>query len=83
MQHCYLCGSSKHFKREGKVRDNPNVDVLECESCGLVFLNEQNTNDEFYANGNMHNQQQVYEMAQRTDFINDTYKFNRSRLEFC
>ena len=79
---CYLCGSERYFRREGKVRDNPSIEILECESCGLVFLSEQSTSDEFYAQGGMHNQQQVYELTGRKDFINDMYKFNRSRLEF-
>ncbi len=38
MKQCYLCGSEKNHKRDRKVRDNPNLDILECESCGLVFL---------------------------------------------
>ena len=79
---CYLCGSKKYFRREGKVRDNPAIDILECESCGLVFLSEQHTSDVFYTQGGMHNQQKVYELTGRTDFINDMYKFNRARLEF-
>lgn len=79
---CYLCGSERYFKREGKVRDNPAIEILECQSCGLVFLSEQHTSDAYYESGSMHDQQKVYELAQRTDFINDMYKFNRSRLEF-
>ncbi|WP_104694313.1 class I SAM-dependent methyltransferase [Helicobacter equorum] len=79
---CYLCGSKKYFNREGKVRDNPSIQILECEDCGLVFLSEQHTNEIFYAEGNMHNQPKVYDATGCTDFINDAYKFNRSRLEF-
>ena len=60
---CYLCGSKKYFRREGKVRDNPAIDILECESCGLVFLSEQHTSDVFYTQGGMHNQQKVYELT--------------------
>lgn len=52
---CYLCGGEKSHKREGKVRDNPNIAILECDECGLVFLDTQTTNDKFYARGNMYN----------------------------
>lgn len=50
---CYLCGSSNHFKREGRVREDHNIHILECKDCGLVFLDKQNTGDEFYENNNM------------------------------
>jgi len=39
---CYLCNSKKHQKREGSVRDNENLKILECLSCGLVYLDSQN-----------------------------------------
>ena len=80
---CYLCGSEKHFQREGKVRDNPNIKILECIECGLVFLDTQNTSEEYYQQGNMHNQQEVYKLTGRTDFINDMWIFNKARLDFC
>lgn len=50
---CYLCGSEKHFQREGKVRDNSNIKILECIECGLVFLDTQNTNEKFYQENGM------------------------------
>ncbi len=80
---CYLCGSTKYHQREGKVRDNPSIKILECEECGLVFLDNQNTSEEFYKQGNMHNQTEIYQLTGRTDFINDMYIFNKARLEFC
>ncbi|TKX29196.1 methyltransferase [Campylobacter sp. MIT 12-5580] len=79
---CYLCGSANHHKREGKVRDNPNIEILECNECGLVFLDTQNTDEKFYAEGNMHNQAEIYKLTERTDFVNDMYLFNKARLDF-
>lgn len=79
---CYLCGSKKSHKREGKVRDNPSINILECDECGLVFLDTQITSDEFYTQGNMHNQEEVYKMALRTDLINDGHSFNLVRYDF-
>ena len=35
---CYLCKSDKYSKRAGAVRDNPDIDILECSNCGLVYL---------------------------------------------
>lgn len=35
---CYLCNSSRHQQREGSVRDNKNLKILECLNCGLVYL---------------------------------------------
>ena len=38
---CYLCGSEYSHKRPGTVRDDPSIDVLECDGCGLVYLSSQ------------------------------------------
>lgn len=52
---CYLCLGSKHKKRDGKIRNLDNVDVLECQGCSLVFLSSfEHINDEFYQHGDMH-----------------------------
>ncbi|WP_394989305.1 class I SAM-dependent methyltransferase [uncultured Helicobacter sp.] len=50
---CYLCGSEHHLKREGKVREDDSINILECKECGLVFLDKQNTGDIFYEQNNM------------------------------
>ena len=50
---CYLCGSIKYHQKKGRVRDNPNIKILECDECGLVFLERQITNNLYYAEGNM------------------------------
>ena len=34
----YLCGCTKLNKRPGSVRDNSELEILECTSYGLVFL---------------------------------------------
>jgi len=52
---CYLCGSTKFKKRPGSVRDNPELEVFECASCGLVFLSSfDHIKDDFYENSEMH-----------------------------
>ncbi len=51
---CYLCGSNSSFKRDGNVRDNPNLDILECSSCGLVYLStKDHISDDFYKDSGM------------------------------
>jgi SAM-dependent methyltransferase len=35
---CYLCGCDEAFVRQKGVRDNPDIDVLQCTDCGLVYL---------------------------------------------
>lgn len=35
---CYLCGEQNFETRPGAVRDNANLKILECKSCGLVSL---------------------------------------------
>jgi 2-polyprenyl-3-methyl-5-hydroxy-6-metoxy-1,4-benzoquinol methylase len=52
---CYLCGGTKFKKRPGSVRDNPELEVFECASCGLVFLSSfDHIKDGFYENSEMH-----------------------------
>jgi len=52
---CYLCGGLERIKRPGKVRDNSQLDVLECRSCGLVFLSSAgHITADFYKNSKMH-----------------------------
>jgi 2-polyprenyl-3-methyl-5-hydroxy-6-metoxy-1,4-benzoquinol methylase len=52
---CYLCGSIDITMREGSVRDDSTLQVLECRSCGLVFLSSfSHIGDSFYQDSNMH-----------------------------
>jgi len=52
---CYLCGSTDYNKRPGSVRDNHDIEVLECCGCGLVYLSSfEHINDEHYVNSGMH-----------------------------
>jgi len=51
---CYLCEHSDFEKLDGVVRDNPELDVLRCKNCSLVFLSSfEHICDCFYENGGM------------------------------
>ncbi|WP_258864124.1 class I SAM-dependent methyltransferase [Helicobacter sp. MIT 00-7814] len=67
---CYLCDSVENFQRDGKVRDNPNIKILECSNCGLVFLNTNEADEEFYKHNKM-NDADFFKFAQR-DYGTDT-----------
>lgn len=95
---CYLCGSEKSHKREGKVRDNPSINILECDECGLVFLDAQNTGDEFYQNNEMLDES-FFKFCKRDEssdkisaerllalketFLKDQEVWWKRRFEFC
>ena len=52
---CYLCGGLSHVERCGQVRDNLALKVLECRSCGLVFLSSvDHISFEHYEQSGMH-----------------------------
>ncbi len=52
---CYLCGNKDFEKREGNVRDNSDLKVLECKNCSLVVLSSfDHINEKFYENDGMH-----------------------------
>jgi SAM-dependent methyltransferase len=35
---CYLCRHSRFVRRDGSVRDDPSLGIIECADCGLVTL---------------------------------------------
>jgi 2-polyprenyl-3-methyl-5-hydroxy-6-metoxy-1,4-benzoquinol methylase len=52
---CYLCHSVKFFQRPGSVRDNSDLNILECQNCGLVQLSSQeHLKEGHYENSGMH-----------------------------
>lgn len=52
---CYLCGCSQHKNREGIVRDDQNLKILECKNCGLIFLDSaKHITSKLYEESGMH-----------------------------
>ena len=53
---CYLCQAKEFSLRHDSVRDNPNLKVYECKSCGLVFLSsfEHALVSDLYEESGMH-----------------------------
>jgi hypothetical protein len=55
---CYLCGGTEVNKRPGSVRDKPDLEVLECASCGKVFLSSfDHIKEGFYEGSEMHGEE--------------------------
>jgi 2-polyprenyl-3-methyl-5-hydroxy-6-metoxy-1,4-benzoquinol methylase len=75
---CYLCASNSFSTRKGCVRDNSDLNVMECGNCGLVTLSsfEHITND-FYENSGMHGTAQVsLEKWRSTTYSDDDRRFS-------
>jgi 2-polyprenyl-3-methyl-5-hydroxy-6-metoxy-1,4-benzoquinol methylase len=54
MKLCYICKNSDFEIVEGKVRDMPELKIIRCSSCGLVFLeNFDHIDDKFYNQSKM------------------------------
>lgn len=52
---CYLCQSTDFSIRKGSVRDNDQLQILECQNCGLVQLSSQaHLQQGHYENSGMH-----------------------------
>ena len=52
---CYLCGNTEFNERRGSVRDRQELEILECASCGLVFLSSfDHIRESFYESSEMH-----------------------------
>lgn len=88
---CYLCGGKETRERPGKVRDIPNLKVLECISCGLVFLSSfSHIGQDFYESSQMHAAEISIEDWVRETRVDDDRRFlylsqliqNKSILDF-
>ncbi|MDH4164410.1 MAG: class I SAM-dependent methyltransferase [Nitrospirota bacterium] len=52
---CYICNHNEFKVRTGAVRDDPSLEILECEHCGLVMLSSLNhISDGHYEESGMH-----------------------------
>ena len=57
---CYLCNSTSFIKRNGQVRDAPELQILQCDQCGLVTLSSlEHIQSGFYEASGMHGPQPV------------------------
>ncbi|EMM95019.1 methyltransferase domain protein [Leptospira interrogans serovar Zanoni str. LT2156] len=81
---CYLCKSLSNTKRKGCVRDNPELDILECNDCGLVYLSSLNhITEHHYENSGMHGSEviSVSNWLRESDTDDERrYNFLRSKL---
>ena len=51
---CYLCGLNNFFIRNGNVRDDERLNILECSDCGLVTLSStEHIRQNHYENSGM------------------------------
>lgn len=62
---CYICGNNKTEQVKGKVRDIPELKILKCTECGLVYLENFNHIDkDYYKEGNMNDWSSLEEYAE-------------------
>jgi len=91
-QSCYLCHATNFVPRKGNVRDNPALQVIECEACGLVTLTSiDHIRSKHYEESGMHGQSpQPIEAWLRESAADDERRFemlkpalvNRRVLDF-
>jgi 2-polyprenyl-3-methyl-5-hydroxy-6-metoxy-1,4-benzoquinol methylase len=75
---CYLCNGASFVLREGRVRDDANLKVLECTGCGLVQLDSfEHIRSGFYEESGMHGANQV----PMESWLRDTEWDDRRRFE--
>lgn len=73
---CYLCGSTEFKLRDGSVKDNKDLDILECVNCSLVFLSSiDHIKDDFYTSSQMSSEMNLQEWHNET-YIDDLRRFN-------
>jgi 2-polyprenyl-3-methyl-5-hydroxy-6-metoxy-1,4-benzoquinol methylase len=81
---CYLCGSTEHSYINGEVRDNPEIKILECNNCGLVFLETQNhINGSFYSDNKMEVSNIKSKVFETSDYMDIERRFKEYYLMFA
>jgi 2-polyprenyl-3-methyl-5-hydroxy-6-metoxy-1,4-benzoquinol methylase len=81
LKKCYLCKGSELFQRSGTVYNAPELKVLECSSCGLVFLSShEHINENFYQDSGMH--QDGPDLSEIESWIKDTEWDDERRFLF-
>jgi 2-polyprenyl-3-methyl-5-hydroxy-6-metoxy-1,4-benzoquinol methylase len=72
-----LCGGTEIAKREGSVRDNAALEILECLNCGLVFLSSTaHIDDGFYQNSRMHSNIEDIKTWEKDTAFDDNRRFD-------
>ncbi len=76
---CVLCGNDKLEMIHKGCRDNPNVNVMKCKQCGLVFLDSfEQITDTLYEDSGMHQDDEF----QYEKWIQQTYEDDARRAEW-
>ena len=74
---CYLCKSSSHALLKDRVRDRDDINVLRCDRCGLVFLDQKDHIDcSFYEQGGMGKSVNLSNIVATTDQSDTDKRFN-------
>lgn len=75
---CYICNSSNFKRRNGSVRDDAKLIILECSNCGLVSLDSvAHIHSDFYRDSGMHGEQ----LKPIEDWLKETRWDDQRRFE--
>ena len=73
---CYLCDSSLIEKVDGTVRDKPEISVLKCMDCHLVFLDSfDHIRENFYEESKMRGREETIEEWKKNTLVDDKRRF--------
>ena len=79
VKECYLCSGTEFKQRTGAARDNPELKIYECTSCGLVYLSSfEHIHTKFYNNSGMHGTEE----ADVTHWIHETEWDDSRRFQY-
>lgn len=78
MGKCSLCSGENIVLRHPHVRDNKELHVLECQDCGLVFLNTFNhISEQFYEDSGMLSNDISFKQYRQQSFKDDQRRANQ------
>jgi methionine biosynthesis protein metW len=69
---CYLCSGNEYIRRDGCVRDKPELEIWQCTTCGLVCLSTfEHISEAVYKTSAMHANQPVSEYVSNRQELDD------------
>jgi 2-polyprenyl-3-methyl-5-hydroxy-6-metoxy-1,4-benzoquinol methylase len=75
---CYLCAGTEFTTRKGGVRDDPSLEILECNGCGLVALSSlEHIRAGHYETSGMHGD----ELPSMESWLRESERDDRRRVE--
>ena len=82
-QNCYICNNTDFSRVDGVVVDQPQLPILRCNNCGLVFLESfDHIDDVYYEDGDMWMGADSHGEESIVSWRNESFNDDNRRMKF-